>query len=377
MLSDAQGQFFDGQTAASQPADIEIRNDALVIQLASGAPRHWSLSGLEAASPVREHQDLRLKHASEPAARLTVPAGPAADLILARARHLQSRFSMRRVMKFVAILIIGFVCVAVVGYAVLNLAPQQVAAVLPDNMRALLADHAERSFLNDHKICNNSDGVVVLRDMADRVAAADPNSEGFTIRVIDMPFVNAFALPAGRIVLTNRLIQAADGPDEVAGVIAHELGHTNLRHPEASFVRVVGLQILLSVFTGGTSSDTVGGLAGLLAILSYSRAAEIEADAYAVRLLTDARVDPKGLRHFFEKLYKKEFSLTTGALKDLTDMLSTHPGTKERIEQIQPLPPGAAEPVITKDQWRQLKGICNVKISAVQRPGRRHAPSTR
>ncbi|MGI9464454.1 MAG: M48 family metallopeptidase [Aestuariivirgaceae bacterium] len=352
-------QYFDGQTAASRDVAVELLVDATIISDDGQHIARWGYGGMEAANPVRAGQPLRLKHQISPTSRLIVPSGSAASLILERAPHLHGGFNPASALKFAAITAAGLFLFATLGYALLNLAPQKVAALMPAEWRERLADQAERTFIKDAKQCTNAAGTRALSDIAGRVAAASPDAPDFSVRVFDMPFINAFALPGGRVVLTGRLIKAADSPEEVAGVIAHELGHTAYLHPEASLIRAIGIQLLLNVATGGSSGDTLGGLAGLLTILQYSRNAEREADDYAVNLMTKGAIDPKGLRHFFEKLSKKEWKILTGNLETLSDMLSTHPGTKERIEFIKPLPPGTARPVVPDETWKQLKKICS------------------
>ena len=186
-----------------------------------------------------------------------------------------------------------------------------------------------------------------------------PDAPPFSVEVVALPVVNAFALPGGRIVVSARLIAEARRPAEVAGVLAHELGHVYYRHPEAQLVRVMGMQLLLTLATGSSSGDALGGLAGLLAILRYSRTAEAQADAFATRLMAQGHIDPTGLRDFFVRMQKKMGGKTSGGLlSGIGDMLATHPGTGERIAIIKPLPPGEAREVLSPEAFAALKAIC-------------------
>lgn len=352
-------QYFDGKTAASSDVEIELLADCIAFKDPAGATARWTYGGLEAATPVRSGQPLRLKHATATTARLSIPVGAAQSRIFERASHLQSGINTAKTVRFALLVAVGLICVLGAAYAALNFAPHQIAGLLPQDWRDRLADHAEKSFIKDAHQCTGIAGTKALSAIASRVAAVTVDTPDFSVRVFDMPFVNAFALPGGRIVLTSKLIKAADSPEEVAGVIAHELGHTAHLHPETSLVRAIGLQLLLSLVTGGAGGDTAGGIVGLLTILQYSRNAEREADRYAVSLLTKGGIDPKGLRYFFEKLDKSEFKILTGKLEELSGMLSTHPGTKERIEFIKPLAPGLAREVVPYKTWKQVKSICS------------------
>jgi predicted Zn-dependent protease len=194
-----------------------------------------------------------------------------------------------------------------------------------------------------------------------RIIEGNPDLPPVQIRVYDMPIMNAFAMPGERVVVTAELIRRADRPEEVAGVVAHELGHVMHRHGEAQLVRMAGLQILLAVVTGGGGGDTLSQFAGVATILNYSRAAEEEADQYAVETMTAAAIDPQGLKTFFEKIMKEEgASAGNPVTGKIGQILATHPGTEDRISKIGPLPAGVvARPVMSEEQWVALKGICS------------------
>ena len=352
-------QFFDGHTAATKQAQVGFTASGLRIVLddAPGA-RDWSFSGLQAVEFPQTGQPLRLKHSKEPSARLIVPIGQSSDYILSRAPHLADNRFWPNAAKFLLIGVTGLCLVAILGYGVLSFAPHKIAEWMPDEWRENLGESTEKAFIKNAKQCANPVGKVALARIASRVAASSDNPPDFSVRVFDLPIVNAFALPGGRIIITSALIKQADSAEELAGVLAHELGHVAFRHPEASMVRVVGLQLLLSVATGGTGGDALGSLASLVTILRYSRGAEEEADDYARQILANGAIDPRGLRSFFEKLSKKESKGLEGKFGKFSDMLSTHPGTNDRIESFVPLPEGQGRQVIGEDDWLALKNIC-------------------
>jgi len=99
-------------------------------------------------------------------------------------------------------------------------------------------------------------------------------------------------------------------------------------------IRIAGMQVLISVATGTSGGNYTSSLAGLAAILKSSRDAEREADAYAVGMLSAARVDPMALKHFFEKILKEEGKSAGSAFSNLGTVFSTHPVTTERMERI-------------------------------------------
>lgn len=349
-------QFYDGETAVTRGVTVTADEAGLAFPVAGGSDRRWTYRGLVAVEPARSGMPVRLSYEHEHTARLIVPARHL-PLLLERAPQLKGGVSLRRMARVAAIVALAIAGLAALGYGMLSIAPQTLAAVMPDSWRQRLGEQTEASFVRGSKQCTSEKGVAALNRLASRTTARLADPPDFSVRVFDMPMVNAFALPGGRIVITGKLIRDAASPDEVAGVLAHELGHVALRHPEAQLVRVLGLQVLLSIASGG-GADTLGNLAGLLAILRYTRSAEREADEYAQATLETAKIDPLALRRFLESVRKSEPETDAGVLSTIGDILATHPGIEERIERMRPLPDGKPEPALDEAAWRDLKAIC-------------------
>ena len=123
--------------------------------------------------------------------------------------------------------------------------------------------------------------------------------------LLDWSLVNAFAVPGGQIILTRGLVQRAGSSDEVAGVLAHELGHTLELHPEVGIIRALGLAAATQLAFAG-SQGTVSNIGLVLTQLRYTRIAEREADAHALRMLKGAGISAKGFGDFFERLEGKK-----------------------------------------------------------------------
>lgn len=137
---------------------------------------------------------------------------------------------------------------------------------------------------------------------------------------------NAMALPGGAVVVTDALVSLSHDDEEVLAVIAHELGHVQHRHSLRLALQSIGAGVLLVAITGdiGSFSDLAAGLPSLLLQSGYSRDMEREADAYALRWLNAAGIPPRRFADILGRLDK-------GA-SDKTNLLDSHPGTRERIE---------------------------------------------
>lgn len=181
------------------------------------------------------------------------------------------------------------------------------------------------------------------------VRAMGPTPYAYRFQVIADDEINAFAGPAGWVYVNTGILENARNVSEVAGVVAHEVGHVALRHIANNYnrQRTTGLVyqagVLAAAMVGGSAAAGLanlgGGLAAMAYVNSFGREAEREADAFAVEVLPKAGYDPEGLVTFFETL-RNETGGGSGA-----DFLSSHPATTDRIEattallRAEPLPP--------------------------------------
>lgn len=143
---------------------------------------------------------------------------------------------------------------------------------------------------------------------------------------------NAFAIPNNTIVLTDELIKLAQNDHEILAVLAHEQGHLTHRHSFQQVLRGVGVGLFLVVITGD-ANDLVNGLPTLLITAQYSQAFEMEADQFAIDALKAKGISPQHLATFLQRLHDAH---DHGESEDsVTQVLSTHPMTSERVKQIQ------------------------------------------
>ena len=138
---------------------------------------------------------------------------------------------------------------------------------------------------------------------------------------------NAFALPSGVVVVTDELMALAETDDELAGVLAHELGHLVQRHSIRQTLQGAGIAMVLFTLTGdiGTASTVLAGLPTALANARYSREFEFEADRYSSELLTELGLPLDGFGRLLARLVASH-----GADEEAMPLLASHPGTKER-----------------------------------------------
>ena len=141
--------------------------------------------------------------------------------------------------------------------------------------------------------------------------------------------VNAFALPGDHLVVLTGAITYCKTPEELAGVMAHEIAHIEKDHVMKKLIKEVGISMLFVIAGGEGTFEIINQVLKLVSSSAFDRDQETEADLYAVKLLTKAQINPSGLADFLFRLSGEQ-----GDLSDDFEFLSTHPGSAERTETI-------------------------------------------
>ncbi len=194
--------------------------------------------------------------------------------------------------------------------------------------------------------CTGRDGARALARLADSLMPAGGLPEPITISVVDVPDVNAVALPGGHLAIYRGLIDSAASPDEVAGALAHELGHVVKQHPNQSLIKQMGPAVLAR-----TLGIDAGTLPGLTIILHGSVAAEGEADGEAIGILRGARVSTEGAANFFDRS-------ASAAPTANTDFPDSHPPDATRAARYRAAVVPGTHPSMSASDWQALRSIC-------------------
>ncbi len=155
----------------------------------------------------------------------------------------------------------------------------------------------------------------------------------YTFHVVNIDEINAFAVPGGFIYLNRGLIERTENLSELAGVVAHEIGHVEARHSVEMLERLQAAQagVAVASILLGTAPEGLAGVAldvgGAAWFASHSREAEREADALAVQMLPGAGIHPGGIVTFFEKLLEER----QRSPSRVEQWFSTHPLTETRV----------------------------------------------
>jgi Zn-dependent protease with chaperone function len=243
----------------------------------------------------------------------------------------------------------GVVVAALLGvlYVAFPILAEEAAQATPRRWEAPLGNSMREAFLSLSPTCHGSAGLAALTALISRLAPDEIEDPPLTLDVIDGSMVNAFALPGNHIVVFRGLIDKAESGDEVAGVLAHELAHLDLRHPLQGAIQQLGVGAALTLALGGSD---VGNVGQILVGFTYTRRMEAAADARGVALLEAAGLRADGLASFFRKLKPEE---SQGILPD---WLASHPGLAERIAATDR--PATGMHALDTEEWRALKAVC-------------------
>ena len=179
----------------------------------------------------------------------------------------------------------------------------------------------------------------VLADYVNRLGqeiagVSDRRDVEYHFKVLESPEINAFACPGGFIYVYTGLLKTMDNEAQLAGVLAHEIGHVVARHSVKRLQKALGLQVLLSIALGESNELTQKAVsAGFVVIMQgYSRKNEFEADYDGALYMTNAGYHPRGMVQLFGKFKEME----KGRKHSFVDqLLASHPPTADRIAKVE------------------------------------------
>ena len=198
-----------------------------------------------------------------------------------------------------------------------------------------------------------------VNNVGKRLVAQTPGEKfPYQFKVVDVKEINAFALPGGFLYVHTGAIVAAKNEAELAGVMAHEISHSALRHGtnqmSKQMVAEKGLGVASAILgggrDGGSLGDSVLGAGANLLFMKFSRTAEKQADLMGAQIMASAGYDPRGLGDFFKTL------MAEGSRAP--QILSDHPDPGNRIQYLNELLPQlklAPTPTVDTPEFQQTK----------------------
>lgn len=349
------GKYFDGKRPVSIPVTWEIRDDMLILHVVETGARlpGWELK--KCRQDVDQNTVFVLRN-TETDESLEIQGDSSAI-----PAHLIQEQKIAFNGKIFAGIIVGIVAVFGIFWVALPTITKYIASHVPHEYEKKASD-ALFADLGDIKVCTpDLESKRAFDKFIKRVYPLDPNEQLSDLRIdivkSDPDMENAFTLPGGRIILFQKLIKEARSSEELAGILAHEIGHAKNRHVLQKIIQALGFTAMFQLIGGDFSSALALDPSTVLSIgsLSFDRGMESEADNFSLERLKKSKIDPVYTAEFFKRLPDMGIAI-----------VSTHPGHKERILRFSEKIDFKPEPILTDKEWKALQSYCDVKPKPVR-----------
>ena len=309
----------------------------------------FTLSGLQLRAGGYNDEQLFFEHTVQPGWIVTTSdhtilhelarlAGPALQEQIRAVSRRKSSVASR-------FLLVTGVSIAVVAGLVVLLFSQKsrlarmAAKHVPMSVEEQFGDAVFKSVQQQTKIVEDPQWSAQLNAVTARLLPAVTNSGyRFRFHVAEAAELNAFAIPGGHVVVHTGLLKAAKRPEELAGVLAHEMAHVTQRHSLRNLIESLGLGLIVQTIFGDASGLVAAASQGSETLLrqKFSRDTEREADDAGWEILVSANIDPRGMIEFFGTMRAEIAKNPAAAAADGgLSFLSTHPATAERIQRLE------------------------------------------
>lgn len=355
-MTSGEALYFDGSGARRLAVTIEIRPDGISITDRGSEVAFWQAAGLHSADAPKGIVRLGSEGAPE-LARLEIRDTALQDAVRAIHPRLHGRqrggqASARQIVLW------SLAAVASLVLTVIYLVPlvaDRLAPLVPIPVEARLGEAVDSQVraIFGERVCHSEAGDAALSKLRQSLTGVSDLPMPPDIAVLESDTVNAITLPGGRIYIFEGLLKVAESPDELAGVLAHELGHVDNRDGLRKLLQSGGSSFLLGLLFG----DVTGGAAIIFAAQAlidsrYSREAERAADNFSARSMLALGRSPKPMGIFLSRIDK-------GGGSSLS-FISSHPVTAERLKAMEELDrPETGEPLLSPGEWFALKAICD------------------
>lgn len=365
-LAMAYGEYLDGIRPALQRVSMRLHGEGRQAELElrnsqTGVVEMWRLSRLRVVPDQAVQDGLVLARAEGDPARLIVRDRDAARSILSASPGIRSLGHTPGAWpRIVALGAAALASIAAILFVLIPHMADRGAELVPPEVEVSLGESGfnQTMAMLDARECKSPEGDIALQRMTERLSISLDLPYPLNVRVVDDPMVNAFAFSGGHIAVFRGLIDMAESPDEVAAVLAHEIGHVANRDGTRTTLRIVG-----SFGIGGLIFGDVLGTSGAAGLTqrylrsSYSRDAEMAADAFAHQQMERAGLPVTAMADMFDRMNRMQGGVDAGVFRHF----SSHPELLARIETARAAGQGAPATgrALSQLDWQALQGICN------------------
>lgn len=329
-----EGVYFDGKSSKSELVKVSQRGDGLHLGFDNGTYKYWDKKNLSIES-LSSSDKVLVSYGTFPFERLELSGSEAkkmvafvnADKFLNRAyQTIMSLSPIKVIMGGLGIILV------VIYFYITWFSPfvgERVAELLPQSTEITIGNKLYNSISSEIDI----DSIKSEKLMDFYQACGFESTYPIQIDYADEDLINAFAVPGGRILIYDGIIQQMESWEELAALMGHELAHVNERHSFIQLARTLSGYLIISALTGD-----VGGLTTIILEnanqfyqLSFSRSHETEADEVGMEYLRELQIRPDAMIDLFSRLEEKGMA---GKFSKQLEYLSTHPLSGNRMKHL-------------------------------------------
>jgi Zn-dependent protease with chaperone function len=345
--------YFDGTSSRKRRVTLRYGEGALDLIENGEVVAHWLYGDIRR---VATPGTMRVRCLSAlPLARLELPDEAAGEVLRSHCPLLDADRAPRQTWRIVGWSLAAIVSIVLMTVYGIPLLADRLAPFVPYAVEKRLGEGVERQvrIIFDGRTCRRADGQAAFVALVNKLGKAGGMDGPFEAEVISSSVPNAFALPGGKVYLLDGLLQKAQSADEIAGVLAHELGHVKHRDHMRKLIQNGGTSFIAGLLLG----DITGGSAVIFATrsilgASYSRDAERAADAFAIETMQQLG---RSARPMGELLVR----VTSGRGARAATILDSHPLSNERLDAMKRADrPISGPDILSSLEWNALKNIC-------------------
>lgn len=353
------GYYHDGKTAKIRRCTATIEGKTLRVRGRElEAEVSWPIAEIRLVDEAwHEDEAFQLRHGSDDNARLELADRSILKLLIQKDAKLK-KDTQTFGPSVIATIVLA--CVLATLWFGLPYVATGVAKLAPrgweEQLGETVATSAIRTFAfgeGEIRACVAEDGVNALADLVTLIDQNDGADYQYRLRVVDSDVVNAFAAPGGYIVIFRGILDEFKNQDELAAVLAHEIGHVTNQHSLAGIIKALGIAAIASIVTGDVTGSTVGIAIESVLNAQNSQAAEKQADIDGIAYLNNAGVTSTGLGTFFGRLHEENESGMGGL-----EFLSSHPASDERSEYSKSVSK-TTKSAMSDEAWQAVQNICD------------------
>lgn len=353
--------YLDGRTAARRRATVRLTGTHLEITLDDGRTLTWPVAEVRQTQGAYAGEQGRLERGVGMPEALLVDDRALLGALTAAGTGSTVRVPARGRTRLALTGLAGLLVLGLLGALYRWGIPAVVTFLadrVPPTWEARLGEAVVAQFAPGERRCVDPAREALIGSIVERLRATRPGAPYlFHVTVVNDHRINALAAPGGFILLLRGLLERSRSPEELAGVLAHEMAHVLGRHATRAILEQVSLGLLVAAVSGDVTAAAAYGVHGAhaLAVLAYSRRSEQEADDQGLRMLLAASIDPRGMIDFFASLSGR--SEAAGVVR----YLSTHPPSADRAERLRRLvaaTPHEIRPLLAGHDWRDIVKIC-------------------